>query len=789
MGRKRQMQIGFPLGGLDRKAAYRQQKPYTTVDCLNVRPTGTIERRDRGGTRPGLVQSHQDDIGSNPRLASPMIIAPGDSFTTATDTFGGTVLGDHWTTAATYARPSILSQMASLTYGVSEALVYRDTLPIDTSSAYTVEALLVPWDGEFHGKYNLYVRLDDTTPAWQTDGIKIELTMTGSGGVYTGEATSYVGGVLDATAGLTAGKKTMTGGTLTGSVARPVWLIVQVTADTVVVTLDGTTIMTQAFDGAQNGVGVGFGMDCTEASGLNLINVLRVQYYSTGTVPALRSLLVASAGGNLWREGRFGRMSQLSTNLSLRSDVSLEAAQSGQKLYIADYGDTKADADDGVISGATLDSATYADWTAIGLNTYDFVVVLTNGTGSVTNGTYEIQSIAAGAVTLTASPGDGNCSFRIERGPKVFDPIADTLTLHIGESVTTGPPTGCPHVSNYLDRLFWSGAEIAPHAWFAARKSNEDNHDYGQTDSTRAILGTSSEAGVPGYAIKAQAPYSDDYMVLFCQNEIWRMRGDPAYGGSLDNVSRKVGCLSGTSWTFGPEGELIFLSQDGLYILPPGAAGKVIQMSRDVLPAEFLNLDPNNSVVILEYDSEDRGVHIFIVEDSDNTRTHWWFDWPSKSFWPVQCDSDHEPTAMCLLQATAIEEIGVILAGRDGKLRRFSRSAENDSGTAFTTYVDIGPMPLAADAREGTLVSIDAVMAEDGESVTWALYPGKSFEEAANSSTTNFTGTWAAGINGTVHPGGRGQAWKLRITGTSGRRWAVENIIAFIRSSGPRRIF
>ena len=791
MGRKRQVKISFPLGGLDRKRAYRQQSPFTTADCLNVRPTGSIELRDRGGSRSGLVQSHVDDIGSNPRLAFPMIIAPGDSFTSSVDTFGGTLLGDHWTTAATYARPSILSDQASIAYGTAEALVYRDTLPIDTASVYTVEALLVPWDGEFHGKYNLYCRLDDGTPAWKTDGVKIELTMTGSGGVYTGEATSYVGGVLDTTAGLTAGKKTMTGGTLTGSMARPVWLVIQITTDAIIVMLDGTTIMTQSFDGAQNGVGVGFGMDCTEAAGLNLINVFRVQYYSTGEVPALRSLLVASAGGNLWREGRFGRMSQLTTNLSLRSDVSLSAAQSGQQLFIADYGDLRITQTDGILTADQLTATANPDWSAQSISKYDDVVVITNHSTPAYDGTYEISDASnAGYLELTVSPGNGTCAFRVERGPKVFDPIADTLTLHIGESVTTSPPTGCPHVSNYLDRLFWSGAEIAPHAWFAARKSDEDDHDYGQTDSKRAILGTASEAGVPGYAIKAQAAYSDDFMVLFCQNETWRMRGDPAYGGSLDNISRKVGCISGTAWTFGPNGELIFLASDGLYVLSPGAAGAVIPMSRDTLPSEFLNIDPNNSVVILEYDVEDRGVHIYIVESATgSTRTHWWFDWAGKSFWPVQVASDHEPTAMCQLQATAIEEIGVILAGRDGKLRRFSRSAENDCGTAFTTYVRIGPLPLAADAREGAIVSIDAVMAEDGENVTWGIYPGKTFEAAVKNVTTNFTGTWVPGINGSIHPGGRGQSFILKITGTSGRRWAVESISAIVRESGKRRIF
>ena len=50
--RKRPIDVAFPTGGLDRKGAYRQQKPYTTPDCCNVRAIDTIESRERGGSRP-----------------------------------------------------------------------------------------------------------------------------------------------------------------------------------------------------------------------------------------------------------------------------------------------------------------------------------------------------------------------------------------------------------------------------------------------------------------------------------------------------------------------------------------------------------------------------------------------------------------------------------------------------------------------------------------------------------------------------------------------------------------
>jgi hypothetical protein len=227
---------------------------------------------------------------------------------------------------------------------------------------------------------------------------------------------------------------------------------------------------------------------------------------------------------------------------------------------------------------------------------------------------------------------------------------------------------------------------------------------------------------------------------------------------------------------------------DGVYILPAGGNSEPISISREALPQELLNFSPDTTTALMEYDVNGRGVHIYLTQDSSDTRTHWWMDWESKTFWPVTITTNYEPTAICSLQATAIEDMGVILGGRDGYLRRLSDLAETDDGTVYTTYVDLGPIPLAPDGMTGTLMELDAVMGENGADVTWEIFPGKTFEEVAGASSTNFTGTWVAGINATVRPGGRGQGYKIRITGTSGRKWAMEQIVTRVRQSGKRRI-
>lgn len=778
MGRKKPATISFPLGGLDRRSSHRQQKPYTTQDCLNVRPVGTIQSRERGGSRPGLVVSHSDNMGAAVRFLRPLVLAPGTGFTSWSDTFGGLSLSAAWTQASWASnKPSILRSMASIDRTVAYGAAVRDALEIDTSSAYTVEMLCVPYSGGFHGRYQIFIRMDDTTPAYATEGVIIHLDMTGIAGAYSGEMVSYTG-----SSGTTYA---FTPGTLTGGTSRAVWLIAQVVGDTITVFLDGTQILSQSIS-AHAGKRVGFGLQTTEAGGVNLVNVFRVQYTATGTITPLRSVLTASAGGDLYTETSYGRLTKTTSDLSFRSDTELGSAQSGQKLYVADYGDLRITQTDGIISGTTLTATVNPTWNTLGILTDDDVVVLSSVGGSTTAGTYKISSVASGSITLASAPGNGTASFRIERAPKVYDPATDTISIM---TATTGQvPTGCPLIARYLDRLVMAGAEIAPGVWYMARVSDELDWDFSQTDSRRAVAGTASAAGVPARAIIALAPHSDDYLVIGCRESLWRLRGDPAYGGSLDNLSHNVGIVGMNAWTYGPSGELIFLSSDGIYILPPGGDAKPESLSRELLPEELLNFNPDTTTVNIEYDIQDRGVHIFLTPDSSNTRIHWWLDWERKTFWPLTYASGHEPTATCILQATAIEDSGVILGGRDGTLRRPSALSEDDAGTTFETYIRIGPVPLAQDGSFGVLQEIQAVVAESSGGITWEVFIGNTFEAASVSTSAVSNGTWNQGLNASERPGGRGQAVVIKLTGVTGRQWALEQIYMVTRGSGRRRI-
>lgn len=800
----RNIDIRFPLGGLNRRAAYRMQAPYSTFDALNVRAIDTIDSRERGGSRPGLIQSHvlnvlvagpgsdthYNTLGYPIRMLSPMTLALGDGFTNYSDTFDGITLATAWTQATwATALPLILSSVpaATIDTSVADAAAVLDAITIDTAQSYTVEMFIVPWNGSFDGTYRLYFRLNDTTPNIAVEGCMVELLMDDDTGNYSGTLTSTIGSSTTTYA--------LTGGT-TG-LPSPGWLSAVITGDTVQVFWNGNTMISQAVDD-QEGKRVGFGLECSVDGGLCLVNIFRVQYYSTGAVNQLRSMLVASANGNIFHETSYGVMTELTSTQNLRDDTLLMSAQDGQALYIADYGDVATKGTDGVIdaTGLHLSAASISDWATVGVQAYDMVAVISNATAGAVNGTYKISSYATGYLILASSAGTtGTCAYRVERAPKIYDPLLNTLTIMtatmsglIPAQVTAGQvPTGCPLICRYLDRTVFAGAEVAPNAWYMSRQGNPLDWDYSQLDAQKAVAGPASPAGIPGEPITALAPHSDDYLIIGTRNTLWRMVGDPASGGVLACLSHTIGMISAKSWCIASTGEMIFLSMDGLYMLDPGGDAYPLPLSREIIPRDLLNLNPDMITASLEYDVTGGGIHIFLTSVSENSRLHWWFDWNRKTFWPVSIVVDQEPTATCVLQATAVEESGVIIGGRDGTLRKFNDLAEDDCGTVFVTYAVMGPIGLNSDLMVGTVLSLDAIMAERSGDVMWEVLPSLTFEGAASAAAAA-SGTWIAGINATVYPAARGQAFSLKVIGTPGRRWAMEQVTGTIKEGGRRRL-
>lgn len=60
------MRIPFPTKGIDKGHATHRQSPDTSCDMKNIRLYDTLDKRARGGQRPGLDKKYSQQIGETP---------------------------------------------------------------------------------------------------------------------------------------------------------------------------------------------------------------------------------------------------------------------------------------------------------------------------------------------------------------------------------------------------------------------------------------------------------------------------------------------------------------------------------------------------------------------------------------------------------------------------------------------------------------------------------------------------------------------------------------------------
>lgn len=372
------------------------------------------------------------------------------------------------------------------------------------------------------------------------------------------------------------------------------------------------------------------------------------------------------------------------------------------------------------------------------------------------------------------------------KGLFYYDPVADTLT-DWAAAVTGGTaPSNCHIIARYRDALVLAGDPSNPQVWYKTRNGNPLDFDYSASagDATRPVAGNNSEAGQIGEPITALAAYSDDFLIMGATGSIYVMRGDPASSGIIDVVSNTIGILGPYAWDYGPEGQLIFLSSNGFYMLPPGAGGPPVALSEQPLPDELRDLPVNNIDASVAFDPVARGVHIFVSEAGKAEPTNFWFDWPTKTFWPQKLGQ--RPTVAKRYKAPRSGQTTVILGGEDGYLREFDRGYTTDDDTAFTASVKIGPLSLGVGQNwEGLITEMAGTMGRESGSVSVKVRVGESAEEALTTTTDFYTATWGEGLSYSDRPRARGQAACLVIEGTV--PWMFERAHVTIKSAGKQR--
>lgn len=443
----------------------------------------------------------------------------------------------------------------------------------------------------------------------------------------------------------------------------------------------------------------------------------------------------------------------------------------------------------GILTNGTLTSSGVADFTLIGADKSQHVVNITVGQTGTLLGSYKMSSIASGSIVFTTSSTgtNGAVSFSVVNAPKTVDVENRTVDV-ITPTGGTFPSGSTAIITTYRDRLIWAVDRV----WYMSRVGDAGDYNYSAdvADNGRPVAGTNSDAGLPGDPITAMAAVGYDFLLMFSEQSTWVLRGDPAFGGQLFNLSRKVGCVSPDAWCYGPDGTVFFLSKDGLYTIPPDMSSPPASISDSRMPTDLKQRDSENYDTALAYDMTEDSVVIFVTpRDGITAGSHWWFDTTTQSFWEFQFeDSQKQPVAALSYSGAPTRQRGTTVLCPDGYVRELSGTT--DDGDAISSRIVIGPILMSQTmGSEGMLTQLHTELGKGSGSVTVEVYAGDNAEdlldEAILGTSPDFTRSISEGRSTTIRPRLRG-AYSVLVL-DSNESWSSESLLATVAQVGRTR--
>jgi hypothetical protein len=516
---------------------------------------------------------------------------------------------------------------------------------------------------------------------------------------------------------------------------------------------------------------------------------------------ALRQL-VAFGNDEVWYESSEGTMSEVTAaNGDVDTSGILSAAEAYEKVFVAN--DTK-------LKVLDMKNVKIQDGNGF-TNVPDFGDILTQGSsqlvvdyvdstaatpvlyGKVVTGTFVVTT-----AILNATQGNEQV-FPSPEAPvspphwydwTPFDDDAQTATYGT-------MPNRSYLVCNYRGRLVLAGNSQYPHQWYMSRQANPWDWKYFANDAQSAVSGSNADAGEIGDIITCLAPLKDDYVIMGCVRSIYVMRGDPAAGGSLDELSLTTGIFGSQSFCFDALDNFYFLGSNGICRIPSNLSG-IENLSEVTLPnlINDLGISPRKHRITLGYDREREGILVSITELYTGTNTNYWFSLKTRGFFPESYGINSGIFSQHFYEAVAESYRKLLVGGADGYIRVFDDEEKNDDdgaagSVAIDSYVTIGPAQIGQDAdQRGRLKTLSITTSTDTDGVDYDIHVAKSAEEVVDDvgsgATPLHTGTISAGNRvQTLRPRARG-AWlgiKLQ-NDTASETWQFEKLVADIKPAG-----
>jgi hypothetical protein len=737
MADKKPIDLSFPVKGLDENWAYKAQPEGTSPDCLNVRPYDVISQRLRGGSRAGISRYFANPVNGTNSIQRMGVVIKSvlGGATSTTDPFtqgNGQLSSTNWIPF----QESGTNFVASATYPIvnsNHILASNTNTPgLITVGALHKTAAISGANFTMSANITLAVAAVDSAIAYFS---LVTSYSTGTLPAPVNDADeafvfmAYNAGVQTLEYGLSGGAfgiETMTPGS--GDYLDPAWW-----------TTPRAFVLTSSDSGAH----------CT-----------------------------LSIGGHTLISGSLG------IDPTTRTHSGFEINKSG------DTGNAITVDDWYVASGSSISNRKPTIVVVSGGNIYSSTSAL-SGTTLATGGSGALVSTVE-RVHMTDSL--GKMYFADGSNYKVWDNATNTVSTWTASAPGNLPYQGsdkCRLIASYRGRIVLSGLVDDPQNWFMSAVGDPLNWDYGATVSaTMAVAGNNTIAGKCPDIITCLAPMNDDLMVIGGDHTLWLMRGDPADGGRIDNLSQQMGILGPDSWCTDPNGTFYFFGNGVLWSMPrpqPYQKQEPSPMSRGRLDAIFNDIDYSSNTVKLLWDETFHGVHIFIVPSSSGSTYHYWWDMRTDGFWRDQYPGPHGPVSTLIYDADLPGDRVVLLGGWDSVVRQIDATATEDDGTLIESRVKFGPITPGGVHNNCKLNRIITRLGLGSDPVRLRVYAGNS----PDSVVLETTPSWATSVT-------YASPYSMpRITGNTllfelynnepNTRWALEGLSAILDVTGRTR--
>ncbi len=533
--------------------------------------------------------------------------------------------------------------------------------------------------------------------------------------------------------------------------------------------------------------------------------------------------LVAIGNGELWWEVSAGTMQKLAAsdgNIDTTDKLTMFEAYSkvfivnGANLKVADFINVKLTSDAEISSNLPVhgDILTQDQGSSnFAFMVVDFISAWAGGAHLVYGHAYYSGSATAFTTAHNVVDDDSNIIIAsgnlttVTASPHWYD-----WTVYNGDETTYGTMPNKAYLGClYRGRGVITGDPEHPHQWYMTRQGNLWDFNYAANDAQTAVAGSNADMGELGDIVTAPIPYRDDYLVFGCASQIWFAAGDPAAGGTLNELDLTTGMYSDTSWCIDNGGTIYFWGTNGIYKTTiPGIPENISRVHLPKLVKDE-GVNPSTHRITLAYDRVRTGIVICITLLSDGTSSNYFYDLITTGFFPESYPTECGVYSAFYYAANDGDYSGLLLGSKDGYIRTFDDSSKSDilgddSANAINAYCTWGPLKLAQnDDYYGLLTALEIITAggasggsqSDSDDVSYNIFVANTAEEILEKLAANTDYR----LTGTITAPGRPKGSKIRdrfrgmflgirlFNSTAAETWSVNKIVGNVRKGGKFR--